>query len=252
VSHLNRFSSRVENYVKYRPGYPSGVLDVLKSDCGLTSSSVIADVGSGTGILTGLFLRNGNKVYGVEPNLPMRAAGEQLLSEFSGFVSVDGRAEATTLDTHSVDFVTAGQAFHWFDRAQARIEFQRILKPGGWVVLIWNERLVDSTAFLRQYENLLLRYGTDYQEIRHENATSWIDEFFAPGGFIVKTLPNFQHFDLEAFKGRVFSSSYAPEPGHSNFHPMVRELESLFDSHQSDGLVTFEYSTSIYYGPARR
>jgi SAM-dependent methyltransferase len=204
--HLNRFSSRVDNYVKYRPGYPSEIVDLLKSDCGLTESSVIADLGSGTGILSELFLRNGNTVFGVEPNEPMRSAGEQLLEGYDNFESVNGNAEATTLPAQSVDFVTAAQAFHWFDPAAAKHEFIRVLKPGGWVVLVWNERLVDSTAFLRDYESLLLRYGTDYQEIRHENAKVRIADLFAPASFQLRTLENLQHFDFEGLKGRLNSS----------------------------------------------
>ncbi|HEX8686675.1 MAG TPA: class I SAM-dependent methyltransferase, partial [Pyrinomonadaceae bacterium] len=160
-----RFSSRVADYVKYRPGYPAEVLRLLEAECGLTAESVVADVGSGTGLLSELFLKNGNRVYGVEPNAEMREAGERLLAAYANFVSVDGRAEATTLEDGSVDFVTAGQAFHWFDPAGARREFARILRPGGWVVLAWNDRRTAGTPFLEGYERLLLEYGTDYREV---------------------------------------------------------------------------------------
>ncbi|MEK6281326.1 MAG: class I SAM-dependent methyltransferase [Acidobacteriota bacterium] len=246
--HLNRFSTRVENYVKYRPGYPEEIVAILESDCGLMSSSLIADIGSGTGILSEVFLRNGNMVFGIEPNAPMRTAAEQLLTAYESFVSIDGSAEATRLEAHSVDLITAAQAFHWFDRTKSKSEFRRILKPEGWVVLIWNERLVDSTAFLRDYESLLLRYGTDYEEIRHENVATEIEDFFAPSTFQLKTLQNLQHFDFESLKGRVYSSSYAPEPGHPDFEPMLAKLEELFKVHNTDGIVTFEYATKIYYG----
>ena len=244
----NRFSTRVENYIKFRPGYPNELIDILKTDCGLTESAWIADIGSGTGILSELFLRNRNRVFGVEPNEPMRAAGERLLSSFPEFISVDGAAEASGLDAGSVDFITAGQAFHWFDRSATKTEFKRILKPEGWVVLVWNERLTDSTAFLRDYEKLLLECGTDYQEIRHENAEKEIDGFFTRKGFHEKSLPNLQRFDLEGLKGRVFSSSYVPEPDHPNFGPMVSRLEELFRAHNEGGEVAFEYLTKIYYG----
>lgn len=247
-SPLNRFSTRVDNYVKYRPGYPAEIVNILKQECGLTEAFLIADVGSGTGILSELLLRNGNKVFGIEPNAPMRMAAEQLLNAFENFVSIDGAAEATTLEPQSVDLITAAQAFHWFNRTDAKNEFKRILKPDGWVVLIWNERRVDSTAFLRDYESLLLRYGTDYQEVRQENVAGEIAEFFAPSSFELKNLQNLQHFDFEALKGRVYSSSYAPEPGHPNFEPMLAKLQELYNSHNKDGLVTFEYITKIYYG----
>ncbi|HKO98437.1 MAG TPA: class I SAM-dependent methyltransferase [Pyrinomonadaceae bacterium] len=247
-SHQNRFSTRVENYIKFRPGYPKELLTILKTDCGLTESSTIADVGSGTGILSELFLRNGNRVFGVEPNEPMRAAGERLLSSFAEFVSIEGSAEATTLDSKSVDFITAGQAFHWFDRDAAKTEFKRILKPKGWVVLVWNERLTESTAFLREYEKLLLQYGTDYQEIRHENVENEIAGFFSPQPFQLQNLPNLQRFDLEGLKGRVFSSSYVPEPGHPKFAPLESRLVEIFNIHNQGGEVAFEYVTKIFYG----
>ena len=163
-----RFSSRVGNYVRYRPAYPSAVLDLLKNECGLNAASVIADIASGTGIFTRMLLENGNRVFGVEPNADMRKAGEEFLRGYSQFTSVAGTAEATTLADHSVDLVTAAQAAHWFDREQARREFIRICRPGGWTVLLWNERRTGSTPFLRDYEQLLLEYGTDYQEVRYE------------------------------------------------------------------------------------
>lgn len=248
---LKRFSSRADNYVKYRPGYPDAVIDILKSDCGLTKTSVVADVGSGTGILTKLFLDNGNSVFAIEPNAAMRLAAERLLGSSRGFKSIDANAEATALEAQSVDVVAAAQAFHWFNRAKAKREFVRILKPGGWVVLIWNERRLDSTPFLRAYEDLLLRYGTDYGKVRHENVTSEIDEFFAPEPFQLRTLQNAQHFDFESLKGRLLSSSYAPDQDHPNFTAMLGELAEIFKGNEKHGIVSFEYETKVYYGHLR-
>ena len=245
---LARFSNRADNYAKYRPGYPGGVIETLKSNCGLSETSVIADVGSGTGILSELFLKNGNYVFAVEPNAAMRKTREDLLKEYPKFVSIDGTAEATRLPTGSAEFVTAAQAFHWFDRPKAKREFTRILKPGGWAVLVWNERRLDSTAFLRDYEDLLLRYGTDYETVRHENVTSEIALFFAPEPFELRTLENAQHFDFEALKGRLLSSSYAPNEGQPNFDAMLSELQEIFDRSQKQGIVSFEYDTKVYYG----
>jgi SAM-dependent methyltransferase len=243
-----RFSNRAENYAKYRPSYPAGVIDILKSECGLNDSLTIADIGSGTGILSQLFLENGNAVIGIEPNAAMRSTAERLLARFPQFLSIDATAEATGLEPSSVDFITAGQAFHWFDRKRARTEFTRILRPGGWVILIWNERKLDSTPFLRDYENLLLRYGTDYSQVRHENVAGEIADFFAPQGFQLKTLENAQHFDFEGLKGRTRSASYTPEPGSPDFQPMFANLEEIFRTHQRQGTVAFEYQTRVYYG----
>lgn len=245
---LTRFSSRAEAYAKYRPGYPPGLIEILKTECGLTPSSAVADIGSGTGILTELLLKNGNRVFAVEPNEAMRAFAENSLKQYKQFVSVDGSAEATSLPKDSVDIVIAAQAFHWFDREKTKREFRRVLKPNGWAVLVWNERRLNSTPFLRAYENLLLRYGTDYQEVRQENVASELAEFFAPDEFKLMELDNFQHFDLTAFLGRVESASYTPEPGHPNFEAMRLELKRSFEEHNRDGTVAFEYDTKIYFG----
>jgi SAM-dependent methyltransferase len=243
-----RFSSRVENYVRYRPGYPPEALELLKSECGLTPDSVIADIASGTGIFTRMLAENGNRVFGVEPNDEMRRAGERLLESYSGFTSIAGTAEATTLPDDSMDIVTAAQAAHWFDREKARREFIRILKPGGWLVLLWNERRTDSTPFLREYEHLLLAYGTDYREVRHERTTAEIADFFSPSPFRSSTLEMRQELDYAGLKGRLLSSSYTPTSDNANYDAMLRELRRIFDAHQIDDRVSLDYNTLVYYG----
>jgi|SRR5579871_2831831 len=243
-----RFSDRVENYVRYRPGYPAEALNALKQECGLAPGSVVADIASGTGIWTRTLLENDNPVFAVEPNDEMRTAAERLLAMFPKFRSVAGTAEATTLADSSIDFVTAAQAGHWFDRAKARREFVRILKPSGWLVLLWNERLTDATPFLRAYEELLQRYGTDYADVRHERTTESVNEFFDPSPFQKRSFPMRQEFDYPGLEGRLLSSSYAPGPGHSKHEPMLRELRRIFDTHKRDGLVRFNYITRVYFG----
>jgi SAM-dependent methyltransferase len=247
----SRFSDRVENYVRYRPGYPPEVVQELKAECGLARSHVIADVASGTGIWTRLLLENGNPVFGVEPNTEMREAGERLLAAFPKFTSVAGTAEATTLPDQSVDFVTAAQAGHWFDRERARREFVRILKPGGWLVLLWNERVTDSTKFLRDYEQLLLTYGTDYQDVRHEHTSEAIHEFFDPAPFQERVFDMRQEFDYAGIEGRLLSSSYAPGPEHPRYKAMLNELRRIFDACAVDGRAVFEYKTRLYFGQMR-
>jgi SAM-dependent methyltransferase len=244
----SRFSDRVENYVLYRPGYPAEVLRTLKAECGLDPRHAIADVASGTGIWTRMLLENGNPVFGVEPNAEMRAAGARILANFPKFTSVPGTAEDTTLDDHSVDFVTAAQAAHWFDRERSRREFMRILKPRGWLVLLWNERLTDSTKFLRDYEQLLLTYGTDYQDIRHERTTDAINEFFDPVPCAERVFDMRQDFDYVGVAGRLRSSSYAPGPEHPRHASMLAELRHIFDANAVNGRVSFDYKTRVYFG----
>ncbi|HKG12257.1 MAG TPA: class I SAM-dependent methyltransferase [Pyrinomonadaceae bacterium] len=244
-----RFSNRVEDYIKYRPDYPRAVVGLLEDECGLTRESVVADVGSGTGILSELFLSAGVRVYGVEPNREMREAGASLLSAYEGFVSVDGRAEETTLADASVDFVTAGQAFHWFDPAHARREFGRVLKGGGWAVLVWNDRRTEGTPLLAEYERLLLEYGTDYKEVRGKWAEGEsIKALFGASEVRTKTFDNEQVLDFDGLKGRLMSASYAPVPGHPNHGPLMRALAALFERHQRDGRVVIEYDTKVFYG----
>ena len=244
----SRFSDRVENYVRYRPGYPPEALQTLKDECGLTPSHVIAEIASGTGIWTRMLLNNGNRVFGIEPNAEMRNAGERLLASFPNFTSIAGTAEATTLADHSVDFITAAQAAHWFDRSRARREFVRILKSAGWLVLLWNERLTDSTEFLRKYEQLLLTYGTDYTEVRHERTTESVNEFFDPAPYRERAFDMRQEFDYAGVEGRLLSSSYAPGPGHPKHEPMLRELRHIFQACAVNGRIMFEYKTRLYFG----
>ena len=244
----SRFSDRVENYVRYRPGYPPEALQTLKDECGLTPSHVIAEIASATGIWTRMLLNNGNRVFGIEPNAEMRNAGERLLASFPNFTSIAGTAEATTLADHSVDFITAAQAAHWFDRSRARREFVRILKSAGWLVLLWNERLTDSTDFLRKYEQLLLTYGTDYTEVRHERTTESVNEFFDPAPYRERAFDMRQEFDYAGVEGRLLSSSYAPGPGHPKHEPMLRELRQIFQASAVNGRIMFEYKTRLYFG----
>jgi SAM-dependent methyltransferase len=251
VNATSRFSDRVENYVRYRPGYPSEALRFLRQECGLAPDRRVADIASGTGIWTRMLLENGNFVFGVEPNAEMRQAGERLLASFPKFNSVAGTAEATTLPDQSVDFVTAAQAAHWFDRQRSRQEFVRILKPAGGLALLWNERVTDSTPFLRDYEQLLMTYGTDYAEVRHERTTDAVNEFFDPAPFQARVFELRQEFDYTGIEGRLLSSSYAPGPEHPQYEPMLRELRHIFDAHAITGRATFDYKTRVYFGRLR-
>lgn len=244
---VERFSNRVENYIKYRPGYSPEVLGLFRTEMGLAGSSVIADIGSGTGISSRLFLENGNTVYGVEPNAAMRNAAEKSLESFSNFKSVDGTAEDTTLPDGSVDFVVAAQAFHWFENDATRDEFDRILQEGGHIVLIWNERQLDTTPFLREYERLLLTFAKDYEKVRHENVTKENIERLFQRPFAERLSANAQEFDFEGLKGRMLSASYMPAETDAAARPMFAELQRLFAKHAENGKIEVLYDTRVFY-----
>lgn len=241
-----RFSNRVENYARFRPGYPPEVIEVLRNECGLTVESVVADIAFGTGIFTRLLLENGNRVFGVEPNAEMRRAGKKYLAKYPTFSSIDGTAENTGIENGSVDLVTAAQAAHWFDREKALREFQRILKPGGYAVLLWNDRRLVATAFDRDYEQMVLRYGTDYTDVNRFGKAA--GQFFGGLHCEQRVLLNFQDFDYEGLEGRLLSSSYAPQAGDPAHGPMLADLRRIFDAYQSGGKIRMEYDTKLYFG----
>jgi SAM-dependent methyltransferase len=243
-----RFTGRSENYARYRPGYPAEIINLLRDRCGLTPASVIADIGSGTGKLSEIFLENGNLLFGIEPNQEMCEAGERLLRHFPNFASVIGTAEATTLPAQAVDFVVAAQAFHWFDHPRCRIEFLRILKPRGWVAIIFNRRRAAAKPFAVDYEKLTDAFTAGGETPRHRKINREVlGQFF-------QTHPAFemfyheQEFDFEGFKGRLLSSSYAPQTGQPRHEEMLAALKQIFDKYREDGRVVFQYETEVCYG----
>jgi SAM-dependent methyltransferase len=244
-----RFSDRVDNYVKYRPTYPPEVLDYLKAECDLTSKSVIADVGAGTGIFTKLLLDKGYKVFAVEPNQPMLKAAIEQLSTYKNFNPVSAGAECTGLPNESVDLIVCAQAFHWFSNDNTRVEFNRILKPGGKAALIWNNRATNTDRFSIEYDALLKNDSVDYNKVNHQNIKDLdFKVFFKDGKYEVKTFPNAQVFDEEGLIGRAFSSSYVPPQGTDEGEVFLKLLQELFAKYNENGKISFHYKTEIYLG----
>lgn len=254
ASPTERFTLTVQNYLKCRPSYPKEIITLLSKECGLTKEHRIADIGSGTGLLTKLFLDHGNVVYGVEPNQAMREAGEAFLKHYPNFHSIAGRAEATPLPDKSVDFITVGTAFHWFEPGPTKIEFRRILKSPGHVALIWNVRDVARSKLLVEYEQLVINYGKDYINSKAQTYDvlsfdeSPIVEFFQPYKMHLANLEQRQYFDWQGLQGRLLSASYSLREGDPRYEEMIQALRTIFDRYQHNNQVEFLYATKIYYG----
>lgn len=245
-----RFTSRVADYVRYRPDYPAAIIPLLIREIGLETSWVVADIGSGPGNLTRRFLDFGCTVFGVEPNDAMRTAGEGLLAGESRFASIAGSAESTTLATHSIDLVVAGQAFHWFDPLPTRDEFRRILRGSGWVMLIWNRRPEGSSPLLDAYSDMLRKYSVEYDRVavQDHKATAGMDLLFGAGGYRRFDLPHEQVFDVEGFWGRLLSSSYTPLPSEPGHEEIRKRSGEIFETYAENGLLRFPYETQIFLG----
>ncbi len=245
-----RFTARAEHYARYRPGYPTHILDTLEQEWNFTSSSVVVDIGSGTGIMSQMFLDNDNTVYAVEPNDDMRTFAEKWLSSYPRFQSVRAQGEATTLPSALCDMVVCAQSFHWLDIHQAQEEFRRILKPDGLVCAIWNIPARES-AFGQDYEAFLHKYGKDYARL---GADTWIQPeemqvFFAQDSVRHYEFPNQQYFDFEGLQGRVLSNSFIPQSDeYDEYATMLHDLRDLYDRHAHKDMVVFRYQTIMYCG----
>lgn len=249
IDPTKRFSKTVENYLSFRPGYPSEVIDFMNDKFGFHSQDVVADIGSGTGKLTTLFIKNGNPTFAVEPNDAMRSAAEHLFKNYPNFQSIDGKAEKTTLSDSSIDFIIAGQAFHWFDPKNTKSEFRRVLKDDGIVLLIWNKRIDEKSAFMKAYNDFLIDWATDYEETSLRKIDhNALGDFYAPNEFQQKDFYHFQSFDFESLKGRYLSSSYAFDSKHPKHEEAINVLSSIFNRFQEDEIVKMWYRTEVYYG----
>lgn len=239
-----RFSSRATNYVRYRPTYPTAVLTHLQTHCNLTPDSVIADIGSGTGLLAQLFLEHGNMVYGVEPNQEMREAGEAYLMQYDRFRSINASAESTTLPDSSIDFITAGQAAHWFDPLPAKAEFERILHVGGCIVFAWNSPDDTDSSFMREHKAIVSKYQLPHP-FAHEHPIG--PDLILGDKAIAHKFDNFKWMDYETLEGGALSASSAPLAGHPNHQPFLTELQRVFEKYAKNGRVLFRFKTTLRY-----
>ena len=249
IDSKKRFTDRVEDYVKFRPSYPTDIIAFLEENALLTKSSVIADVGSGTGLLTKIFLENGNKIFGIEPNKEMRMAGEKFLKQYDNFVSINGSSEETTLIDESIDLITAGQAYHWFNIEKTALEFKRILKQSNKenIVLIWNTR-TDKTEFNRAVERIIKKFSNDYEHVSHTQDKNKDQNIFFNTVFKRKTFPNYQELTFDGLLGRLLSSSYMLKKTDERYPTFENELKKIFTCYEVNGTILLDYETELFYG----
>jgi ubiquinone/menaquinone biosynthesis C-methylase UbiE len=221
----------------------------LRSHAGLSEADVVADIGAGTGIFTRHLLELGCNVYAIEPNGPMRAAAERHLGDVEGYTLVDATASRTGLQNQQVDFIVCAQAFHWFNNDETKAEFRRILKPDGYVSLIWNNRLVNADPFSIAYEELLQQKATDYKEVNHQNLkTEDFKALYRDGQYNRVCFPNEQVFDETGLIGRAFSSSYVPPIDTAAGKELKAALQNIFRKFETGERVTVRYETELYLG----
>ncbi len=239
-----RFTGRAEAYSRYRPAYPDEILPLLAAEAGLRSESIVADIGSGTGLLTALFLENGNSVLAVEPNADMRARAESTLSHYCNFISMNGSAESTGLPDSSIDLIVSGQAFHWFSPPEAKREFRRISRNGN-VAIVYNTRQIQTDGMGADYEALVSRFGRNFSSARgpvEETLHAFFEEYR------IFTLPNPRQLDFDGLKGRILSASYMPTEGEAGYEEMIAAAGEVFRKYQRHGIVTMDLTTEIFLG----
>lgn len=242
-----RFSDKVQDYIQYRPSYPVKMIEYVCNELNLNNTSYVADIGSGTGILTKLLVDKCKMIFGVEPNTNMREASVRQLSKYDNFIPVNGTSENTTLNDNSIDFITVAQAFHWFNIEATMLEFQRIIRKNGLMILIWNNR-INNTDFLKVYEQLLRQYATDYNEVNHKNISEDTIKKLYKINYNKLTYENYQEFDFSGVIGRLSSCSYTPKKNTKEYRIIYDELESAFNHYSVDNKIKFNYETEMYIG----
>jgi SAM-dependent methyltransferase len=252
VNPTTRFSGRVEAYRRYRSRYSREIIPLLEERCDLKRESVIADIGAGTGMLAELFLENGNSVFAVEPNAEMRAACQELAPIYPRLTCIDGAAGESGLPDHSVDFVTAGRALHWFDQINARREFLRILRTDGWVVLASLGPRRRPEAVNREYQTILREHGLDYARLRDRyDADSSASRLFASCEFQKIEFTERKEMTYEELEGHALSLSVTPQPSDPRFPAMQEALRGYFARHESGGKMQMPMNCTIHFGHLR-
>lgn len=248
----NRFSGLAEVYAKCRPSYPAETITFIVHHCGLTRDSTVVDIGAGTGISSRLMAGQGPTVIGIEPNDDMRTQAERESIDVESLSYLKGTAEETLLLDKVADVVLCAQAFHWFRPEESLAEFKRILKPGGWVVLMWNER-DESDRFTKAYGDLLrqLPDTLSVEVPRGRAGQALLDSKIFSKQQLKEFHGNKQVVDADGLIGRAFSASYAPK-GAMESEQFTMKLRQLFKEFQQDGKVSLRYQTNLYIGQSTK
>ncbi len=242
-----RFTGRAVAYSTSRPNYPHQILDILRTEIGFDETYITADIGSGTGLLSQVFLENGNRVLGVEPNDEMRTAAEKSLGMFPTFSSIRGTAEHTGLERASIDVVIVGQALHWFDCEASSREFARILKTNGHVCVVYNDRN-NEDSFMKDYDQIVRKYARNRASVPTIDG-DYLSRFFKGGKYSKFSLTNEQLLDFEGLLGRITSASYMPNPSDGDqFALLSEDISRLFQTYRKLGKVRMLYDTTVLLG----
>ena len=245
----SRYEDRAGLYARHRPRYPDALRVALLTMGQLRPGDEVADVGSGTGLLSELLLSAGCRVFAVEPSAKMREEAERRFAGEKRFVSVKGSAERTTLPDASVDLVAAGQAFHWFEPVAARAEFLRVLRSPGRALLVWNVRRAEASSFMTACERLIAAHATDPELVGdHIPDEAVLATFFGGSSPQPIIFHHEQTFDEEGLIGRLLSCSFVPGPAEPGRETMIEAIHALFARHQENGAVRFIYETRAYSG----
>lgn len=250
---VERFDGRAEDYDRYRERYDAReLLTLLREWSGLTPDWLIADVGAGTGMLADVFLANGNRVIAIEPNAGMRAACTRLHEGERRLEIRDGTAEATGLPDASVDVVANGRALHWFDVKAAMQEFKRVLRPGGWLVVVAGGRTERGREANEALTRMLQEFTGDlmYREKAYK-VYGDVKDLFNGSEYRHYERGGEMRMNWDQLRGMTLSLSHAPLVDDPRFPRFENLLRDYFDRYQKDGVVTLETRCWVNAGRMR-
>ena len=243
------FENKASKYSEGRPSYAPEVINKILNDI-LSTNGIVADIGSGTGVLTSEFIKKGYEIYAVEPNSDMRRKAEQKLSIYSNFHSVDASAENTGLNDKSVSLIIVASAFHWFDAIKFKQECMRVLRDNGVVCIIFNVRVYDE--FTKKQCKICKKYCDGFESLTHgyDKTINLIDDFYV-GNYAVYEYDFPLEYTKQKFISRCLSSSYAPLPDSKNYEAYICEIKALLDETFKEEILNIANKTMMFVGKVK-